>query len=65
MESLVEGDLVALLRARGIAITDTTTRIKGQGADGGNYEFDIIAQAVRICSTQLSHCSSVARPACA
>ncbi|MBK5938092.1 hypothetical protein CCR96_02125 [Halochromatium roseum] len=43
MESLVEGDLVNLLRARGIAITDTTTRLKGQRADGGNYEFDILA----------------------
>ncbi|MEA3639735.1 MAG: hypothetical protein VBE63_07305 [Lamprobacter sp.] len=28
MESLVEGDLVNLLRARGIAITDTTTQLK-------------------------------------
>ncbi|MEA3642456.1 MAG: hypothetical protein VBE63_21295 [Lamprobacter sp.] len=43
MESLVEGDLVNLLRARGIAITDTSTRLKGQRADGGNYEFDILA----------------------
>jgi len=43
MESLVEGDLVNLLRARGIAITDTTTRLKGQRTDGGNYEFDILA----------------------
>jgi hypothetical protein len=43
MESLVEGDLVALLTARGIAITDTTTRLKGKLADGGNFEFDIIA----------------------
>lgn len=43
MESLVEGDLVELLIQRGIPITDTTTRLKGQRADGGNYEFDIIA----------------------
>lgn len=43
MESLVEGDLVKLLQARGIAITDTSTRLKGQLADGGNYEFDILA----------------------
>ncbi len=43
MESLVEGDLVALLTARGIPITDTTTRLKGKLADGGNFEFDIIA----------------------
>jgi len=43
MESLVEGDLVELLTQRGIAITDTTSRLKGKCADGGNYEFDIIA----------------------
>ncbi|WPL16112.1 hypothetical protein Thiowin_01070 [Thiorhodovibrio winogradskyi] len=43
MESLVEGDLVNLLQARGIAISDTTTRLKGQLPDGGNYEFDILA----------------------
>jgi hypothetical protein len=43
MESLVEGDLVALLVQRGIPIADTTTRLKGKRADGGNYEFDIIA----------------------
>ena len=43
MESLVEGDLVELLTERGIPIADTTTRLKGKRADGGNYEFDIIA----------------------
>ncbi len=43
MESLVEGDLVAILNQRGIAISDTTTRLKGQRADGGNFEFDIVA----------------------
>ena len=43
MESLVEGDLVSLLNARGIPITDTTTRLKGKQPGGGNYEFDIIA----------------------
>ncbi|MBK5937730.1 hypothetical protein [Halochromatium roseum] len=43
MEALVEGDLVRLLTERGIAIADTTTRLKGKRADGGNYEFDIIA----------------------
>ena len=43
MESLVEGDLVELLTQRGIPIADTTTRLKGKRADGGNYEFDIIA----------------------
>jgi len=43
MESLVEGDLVNLLTVRGIAITDTTSRIKGRHPVGGSYEFDIIA----------------------
>jgi Holliday junction resolvase-like predicted endonuclease len=43
MESLVEGDLIAILNARGIAVTDTTMRLKGKRKDGGNYEFDIIA----------------------
>ncbi|MBV5310673.1 hypothetical protein [Chromatium okenii] len=43
MESLIEGDLVALLRDRGILIADTTMRLKGKCPDGGNYEFDIIA----------------------
>ena len=43
MESLVEGDRVNLLNARGIGITDTTTRLKGKRPDGGNYEFDILA----------------------
>jgi len=39
----VEGDLVNLLVQRGIAIADTTTRLKGKQPGGGNYEFDIIA----------------------
>lgn len=43
MESLVEGDLVRLLTERGIAIADTSSRLKGKNADGGNYEFDIVA----------------------
>lgn len=43
MESLVEGDLVNLLQARGLAISDTSTRLKGQLPGGGNYEFDILA----------------------
>ncbi|MDX2247960.1 MAG: hypothetical protein SF052_14335 [Bacteroidia bacterium] len=42
MESLIEGDLVRLLQERGIAITQTSERIKGS-RDGQNYEFDIIA----------------------
>ncbi len=43
MGSLVEGDLVERLTERGIPIVDTTTRLKGRCADGGNDEFDIIA----------------------
>ncbi|MEO5343926.1 MAG: hypothetical protein H7842_11415 [Gammaproteobacteria bacterium SHHR-1] len=43
MESLVEGDLVSILNQRGISISDTTTRLKGRRADGGNFEFDILA----------------------
>ncbi|KJV08137.1 hypothetical protein [Methylocucumis oryzae] len=43
MESLVEGDLVKILNQRGIAISDTSTRLKGRCADGGNFEFDILA----------------------
>jgi len=43
MESLVDGDLVPMLRQRGILVTDTTCRLRGQRADGGNFEFDIVA----------------------
>ncbi len=42
MESLVEGDLVNLLKKRDIRINDTSTRRKGC-RDGENFEFDIIA----------------------
>ena len=42
MESLVEGDLVNLLRQRGIPVNDTSTRVKGKRGEK-NYEFDIIA----------------------
>ena len=42
MESLVEGDLLNLLQARGIQVRDTYTRRKGN-YQGTNYEFDIIA----------------------
>ncbi len=42
MESLVEGDLVNLLKQRDIRVSDTSTRRKGC-RDGENYEFDIIA----------------------
>ncbi len=42
MESLVEGDLVRILRERGIDISDTYTRRKGNKA-GKSFEFDIVA----------------------
>ena len=42
MESLVEGDLVRLLRERGIDISDTYTRRKGN-KNGKSFEFDIVA----------------------
>ena len=43
MESLVEGDLVALLQKRDIAVTYTHTRMQGR-YNGGHYEFDILAE---------------------
>lgn len=42
IESLVEGDLIRLLKARGIKIHDLYTRRKGN-YQGENYEFDIVA----------------------
>lgn len=42
MESLVEGDLVPLLRERGIDVTDTMQRVTGR-RNGEHYEFDIVA----------------------
>jgi len=42
MESLVEGDLVRLLRRQNVQINDTSTWRKGS-RDGKSYEFDIIA----------------------
>ena len=42
MESLVEGDLIKLLQAKGINVHDTSMRRKGN-YEGNNYEFDIIA----------------------
>ncbi len=42
MESLVEGDLVPLLRAQGILVEETSTNVKG-GQEGRHYEFDILA----------------------
>ena len=41
-ESLVEGDLIKLLQAKGINVHDTSMRRKGV-YEGNNYEFDIIA----------------------
>ncbi len=45
MEFLVEGNLVAILNQRGLAINDTATRLKRRLADGGNVEFDILAHS--------------------
>ncbi len=42
MESLVEGDLVPLLREHGIAVTETFQRLTGR-RNGERYEFDIVA----------------------
>ena len=42
MESLVEGDLVPLLREQGILVEETSTNVKG-GQEGRHYEFDILA----------------------
>ena len=42
MESLVEGDLVALLQERGIEVESTHSRSSGR-RNGEHYEFDILA----------------------
>ena len=42
MESLVEGDILKLFRARGIKVHNTSMRRKGK-YEGQNFEFDIIA----------------------
>ncbi len=42
MESLVEGDLVALLKERGIAVEETFERLTGR-RNGEHIEFDIVA----------------------
>ncbi len=42
MESLVEGDLVPLLNARGIAVDSTHQRCEGR-RNGEHFEFDILA----------------------
>ena len=43
MESLVEGDLVALLQKRDISVTYTHTNMQGR-YNGQHYEFDILAE---------------------
>ncbi len=42
MESLVEGDLVPILNRWGIAVENTSTRVKKRSQED-NYEYDIIA----------------------
>ena len=42
VESLVEGDLVALLNTRGIEVESTHPRVSGR-RNGDHYEFDILA----------------------
>jgi hypothetical protein len=42
VESLVEGDLIKLLKEKGIPVEQTLQRVKGNH-DGQNYEYDIIA----------------------
>jgi hypothetical protein len=42
IESLVEGDLIRLLRERGMDVHETSQRRKGNH-DGQNFEYDIIA----------------------
>ena len=42
VESLVEGDLVALLQAQGIEVESTHPRVSGR-RNGEHYEFDILA----------------------
>ena len=42
MESLVEGDLVSLLRERGVAVDETSQRLTGR-RNGEHTEFDILA----------------------
>ena len=42
VESLVEGDLIKLLKEKGIPVEQTLQRVKGNH-EGQNYEYDIIA----------------------
>ncbi|MGH8552099.1 MAG: hypothetical protein ACRESZ_14220 [Methylococcales bacterium] len=43
MESLVAGDIIAVLNRFGVAVMDTSTRVKGRTGKGRQFEFDIIA----------------------
>jgi len=43
VESLVNGDLINLLKSKGIDVHSTSERVKGNH-EGQNYEFDIIAK---------------------
>ena len=43
IESLVEGDLIKMLRKRNIAVEKTMTRVKPKRREGIRYEFDILA----------------------
>ena len=43
IESLVEGDLVNLLKNRKIAVEKTMTRVESKKKDGSSYEYDILA----------------------
>ncbi len=43
METLVEGDLINILKDKGFDVSETATRQKGRRKDGGTFEFDIIA----------------------
>ena len=42
VESLVQGDLVSLMRARGVAVDSIHQRVEGR-RNGEDYEFDIVA----------------------
>jgi hypothetical protein len=42
VESLVEGDIINLLKERGIGVEKTLQRVRGN-KDGENFEYDIIA----------------------
>ncbi len=43
IESLVEGDLINMLKNFGLDVERTSTRLKGRTIEGMNFEFDILA----------------------